>query len=864
MQLFKRLLRAHWSALALLLLSFVLLVAAAVWLVVRLFTNYLTPSTKPFAWAALVVGALVVAILALKNRMTILMLVVVAGKLRASRPRVERSATLEGLGETVNVAFDQFGIPTIEAKSRLDAMRALGYVSARDRLFQMDLLRRGAAGRLTEVFGKGLLEIDKAQRVIGFNRIAGGIVEGLPQEQKELLQAYSEGVNAYLSRMKSRPFEFLLLNYRPENWTSEHCVLALLRMFQNLCAEEEGKRRTLAVMERTLPEAVFKFLTPDTDAYATVLGWGNDSHRPVRPLPSGELAALLGRQSKAKDGETPARKIVQTEALASGSNCWAVDKSKTEKAEATGGAILSNDMHTGLGVPNLWYRARLLYDGVDLSGVTIPGIPLVLAGSNTHVAWGLTNMLGACIDLIQLEIDPERPDHYMTPEGWKPFELLNEPVRLKRGDIVDTEVKTTIWGPVLLKTLLGGQVALRWTALDADGVDFGLMRMEKARTIEEAVGVVNRFVGPPLNVVVADDAGRIAYTVCGRFPVRRGDDNGAPTNRSWADGSAGWSAYVHPDELPRIVESPEGFLVNANNRSIGRDYPYVLGEGFPNGYRAYRIAERLREMSSVTEADMFALQSDTACEVYEFYRQLALEILTDEAVANDSELEIVRRDVGAWDGRAELDSRGLVFITYFRESLAQSVLTPLLRACAEADEEFVYTWPNLDTPLRIILTERPPELLFEPERYATWEQFLLENLKNGVARLREKVKAKSLENLSWGEINRAEIWHPLAQQDRSLLGGMLNMPEDALPGCHFSVCSSEPGFGASVRMVVSPGRESAGVLHIACGQSGHPLSSSYDDQHAFWARHEAVPFLPGPASRTLTLSPSSSARGGAS
>lgn len=837
---FKRLLRAHWSALALAVGSGILLVAGAAWLL-----NHI-PS-KPLRWAALGLFILFVVGAVLKNRVTLLMLVVVVPKLRASVPRPARDAGLKGLDGTVAVTLDEFGVPTIEAQSRLDALRALGYVSARDRLFQMDLLRRGAAGRLTEVFGKGALETDTAQRVVGCNRVAADIFSRLPGEQRESLLAYAEGVNAYISQMKTRPFEFLLLRYEPEAWRGEDSVLALLQMSKSLSAEEEGKRRTLAVMESTLPEEVVAFLTPDASPYPALLGWGDEARRPVRPLPRAHLASLLEWTTR-EGAAAPERKIVRTEGMAAGSNCWAVDGSKT----ADGVAILANDMHTDLNVPNLWYRARLLFDGVDISGVTIPGIPMILAGSNTRVAWGLTNMLGGSVELVQLEVDPERPDHYLTPEGWRPFEVIKESIKRKRGDFVEVEVKNTVWGPVLEKKLMGKPVALRWLALDA-GVDFGLMRMEQARTVEEAVAAANSFAGPPLNLIAADERGRIAYTVCGRLPVRKG--NGAATAVGWADGSAGWAGYIEPDELPRIVESREGFLASANNVSVGRDYPHVLGEGFPHSYRAYRIAERLRGMSGASEAEMFRLQFDTACHVYEFYAQLALEVLTDEAVAIDPELAAVRRAILAWDKRAELESEGLVLITYFRESLALSVFTPLVRACAEADEQFVYAWPNLDTPLRIILTERPAEWFAVRGRYEDWEQFIMANLKRGVAELKEKLKVRSLEGLRWGEVNRAEVFHLLTPKDRSLFGSIFNMPPDPLPGCLFSVCSSEPGFGASVRMVVSPGREEAGVLHIACGQSGHPLSDNYDDQHGYWVRREPLPFLPGRAAAKFTLTP---------
>src|SRR5215216_7788158 len=253
MQRAKRLIRAPSSVILLLLVAIVL-VAGIIW------AAYSFLNTKLF-WFVVGLAALILILLAVKHRMTILLLAIAIPKLRASVPRLEHNVTLKGLDAPVIIDFDQFGIPTIKAQSRLDAMRGLGYVSARDRLFQMDLLRRAAAGRLTEIFGKGVLKMDTNQRVIGCNRAAPKIVSQLPADQREVLEAYCEGVNTFISQPQSRPFECRLLKYQPEEWNSESSVLALLQMFQNLSAEEEGKRRTLITMQQTLPKAVTEFLT---------------------------------------------------------------------------------------------------------------------------------------------------------------------------------------------------------------------------------------------------------------------------------------------------------------------------------------------------------------------------------------------------------------------------------------------------------------------------------------------------------------------------------------------------------------------------------------------------------------------------
>jgi penicillin amidase len=259
-------------------------------------------------------------------------------------------------------------------------------------------------------------------------------------------------------------------------------------------------------------------------------------------------------------------------------------------------------------------------------------------------------------------------------------------------------------------------------------------------------------------------------------------------------------------------------------------------------------------MSSVREADMFALQLDTVSHFYEFYRQLALSALASDQVENDADLAIVRGALEDWDGRAAKESRGLVFLISFRERLAQAVFAPFLRVCAELEEEFVYSWPNMDTPLRIMLTERPLELLLEPANCESWEQFILTNLQDSVERVKEVLKVKSLAGLNWGRVNKAKILHHLAQGP-SVLDKLLNMPEDSLPGCDFCICVNDPSFGTTARLVVSPGRESEGLLHMPCGQSGHPLSDHYDDQHQYWTRQESLPFLPGQVNHTMIMTP---------
>ena len=759
-------------------------------------------------------------------------------KLRASLPARDGERQVAGLELPVTITSDRFGVPAIVAQTRRDAAVALGYVTAQDRLFQMDLLRRRAAGRLSEIFGNVAVETDKRQRVIGFNRVASEIVAHLPNEQKEILAAYADGVNAFIQQMGTAPPEFLLLRYRPEPWKAEDSILVALNMFQMLSFTDE-EERMMTIMKESLPPEVVAFLTPDTDSYTQVLLGGADSHRPIQAIPVEALASIR----RARPRNEARAKLVQPTDWGIGSNNWVVDGSKT----SDGRPIVANDTHLRLSVPNVWYRASLRYGSVETAGVVLPGIPAMVIGSNGHVAWGFTNISGDFLDLAQLEINPANPEEYKTPDGWRLFEVVDEQIKIKGGEQVTHPVKLTIWGPVSQIPLMGKPVAIHATAQQPDAVDIGVLDMDEAKTLEDALDIMNRFGAPPQNVVAADADGRIGWTYCGRFPNRKGFDGSAA--KSWADGSIGWNGYIPPSELPRLITPPEGFVATANNRTLGKNYPYTIGHNYANSYRAYRIAERLNGMEQVTEQDMFQLQLDIRGDFYGFYQQLALSVLNEGVVANEPRLSEAYKHIAAWDGTAGMDSVAFGLLVRFRRILAEDVFEPFLARCHEADGNFRYTWHTMDVPLQMLLTEKNPETLPDPARYRDWDEFILSKLEESVNQLCREYKCKSLDRVTWGKIHRPRISHPLGFIP--VLGRFLNMPRYSLPGSDSCVRSPR----ASVRMVVSPGRHADGILHIPCGQSGHPLSKNYKDQHDYWARGEPIPFLPGATTHTLRLTP---------
>ncbi len=757
----------------------------------------------------------------------------------------DSDAFVAGLTDTVIVALDRFGVPTITAESRLDGFRALGYVTARDRLFQMDLLRRRSSGRLAEVFGETMISVDTEQRVLGFERVAREVVERLPVNQREVLEAYAAGVNSAIDGMIVVPFEFLLLGYRPERWRIEDSLLVVLSMFQDQSNSEE-EERMLSVMAQALPSEVYRFLTPMTDQYSRAVLGEKELPDDDDQVPT-ELLATLLKRANLRDKEAG---ILRFHRMPAASNAWAVAGTKTKD----GRAILANDMHTSISVPTLWYRCRLKFGNIDVAGASLPGTPLIVTGASRHLAWGMTAMSADVLDLVKIELNPANPNEYWTPDGWRSFGIRHEKIQIRGGTARVVDVKTTIWGPVALKLLVDQPVAIRWTALDPEAVNVKLLDIYEAETLEQGVAVMNDTGGPPLNVILADHTGRVARTTMGRLPIRRGFDGA--TSRSWSDGSVDWIGYVAPQQLPRVVDPAEGFVVNANNRNVDQRYPFTVGHAFTNGYRAYRIADRLREMDRIDENAMFQLQLDTKVGVYAFYRDVALGVLHSNLLSKRPELQEMRDYLEQWDGYANANSQGLAMLIQFRVALAQALLEPFLHDCRTLDQTFEYGWAHIDIPLQALLREKNLGLLSNQEqvRYSDWDGFLLAILEQAAKELKSAYSAQSLAELTWGKVNIADYIHPLSQGIPGV-APFLNLSRDSLPGCDFCIRVNNESFGATERLVISPGYWENGILHIPGGQSGHPLSEHYRDQHNYWVNGQPVHFVTEVYKRYLKLMP---------
>ncbi|MBL8258608.1 MAG: penicillin acylase family protein [Candidatus Competibacteraceae bacterium] len=783
--------------------------------------------------------------------------------LRASLPQLDGAAMLAGLGAPVEIARDSLGIPTIRGRSRPDVARATGFIHAQDRFFQMDLLRRTAAGELAALFGPAALDWDRANRLHRFRYRAGQVLAVTPPEDRALIAAYAAGVNAGLQALSAPPFEYWLLRAAPEPWQAEDTLLAVYAMYLDLQGKQWSRESARGVLhERLLPQLADFLDPPGTDWDAPLQG---DLSPPIPP-PGPEVFDLRRRQSTASVSANwlafslplspsphpflnPADQANGSE-TASGSNNWAV----AGRLTAHGSALLANDMHLALRVPNIWYRAALLFPDDQgrerrVEGVMLPGTPAIVAGSNGHLAWGYTNSQGDWADLVVLQATGDKAG-YETPDGQKPFERVRERLAVKGRPDETLEILETVWGPVIDRDYQGRHRALRWVAHDSRAVNLGLLALERADALETALNIVQRSGAPAQNILLAGADGRIAWTISGPIPRRFGHEGRRPS--SWADGRRGWSGWLEPGDYPRVVDPPSGRLWTANSRVVDGAWLELLGDGdYAHGARARQIRDRLFERERFDERDFLALQLDDRALFLERWQQVLLETLAPEAARAEPRRHEMRRLVEHWGGRAAVDSAGYRLVREFREEVRDRAFAPLLAACRQADPRFDYLLLRQhEGPLWQLVSQRPPHLL-DP-RYPDWPALLLA----AADAVRERLIAdgRPLAAHTWGDYNRARIQHPFS---RTLpgLSAWLDQPTLPLPGDAYMPRVQAPSSGASERLVVSPGREENGILHLPGGQSGHPLSPFYRAGFAAWANGEPAPLVPGPTRHRLVLRP---------
>lgn len=773
--------------------------------------------------------------------------------LRASLPRLDGTLREPGLAAAVQITRDALGVPTITAANRADLAFATGFVHAQDRYFQMDLSRRLAAGELAELFGPVALAQDKSARLFRFRALAREVIAQATPEQRAVVQAYTRGVNSALAHLTSRPWEYWVLRQLPSNWAPEDTVLVEYAMWWDLQAN--GLRREIQRREINARlggaecaqgwKCALAFLYPAGTSWDAPDGSDTGSQAPATEVPPPAADVLDVRDA----GPTALQPDV-ARSPSGGSNSWAIAGGLT----ATGAALVANDMHLGQRVPAVWYRARLRLPagnaaGLDLNGVTLPGAPLLVAGSNGHVAWGFTNSYGDWLDVERLACEGDPPHAVHSAAGDVPLRVVHEEITVKGRPALQLQVQTGPAG-VLLRSDPQQHMCWfgAWLAQLPAATNLNLMAFERAASVAEVLALAPTVGIPHQNLVVGDTLGHIAWTIAGRIP----EDVGATRAR-------GVPEWTTAGDHPRIVDPPSGRIWTANARVatephqqelIGGD-KVRLGVEYDLGARAGQIRDDLFALGgALTPADMLPIQLDDRALFLARWRVLLLSVLDGAATAAQPGREEFRRLVLGWDGHAAIGSVGYRLVRAWHDRTQDAVWQMLLTGLkVPADDAFLPP-AQFERPLWQLVTAGPLNLL--DRRYAAWHEFLLAQVDATSAELQRS--CGELAHCTWGRYNTVRVRHPLS---RALpwLTPLLDMPTVELPGDHDMPRVQNGAFGASERFAVAPGHETAGYFHMPGGQSGHPLSPYYRAGFMQWARGEPLPFLPGVTEHTLTLTP---------
>ncbi len=829
--------------------------------------------------------------------------------LRASLPTLDGDQPLTGLAAPATIERDAAGVVTITAANETDAMRALGFVHAQERYFEMDLMRRVPSGELSALFGERALETDRRNRVHRMRARVADNLAAVAGDRMPQLQAYADGANAGLASLGARPWAYLLLRQTPQPWTPADSALTGFAMYFDLQDATNARELAMHRLRPALPPALFDLFAHDGSRWdAPLFGAARgDAVLPgadVVDLRTLDVVAIEGSRREpsafasvgsALDGTshqtfplalTPpfvsqtvplspaARERDQggppmAADLGRGSNNFAVSGALT----ADGRALVADDMHLGLRAPNIWFRARLRYPDprapggqVDVTGFTLPGLPAIIVGSNTHVAWGFTNSYGDYLDWQRVV-----PCTDGASVGCVPVVRHEERIDIAGGEAVTLVIEDSDWGPLVHREDDGSALALRWTAHQPGALNFGLADFAHARDLDDALAIADRTATPTQNLVIGDRAGRIAWRLLGPIPMRDAGCDGRTISVSHtgdasvdANRCAPWSIATGASPLLRSPDTDR--LWTANSRVVdGEDFARIGDGGAALGMRAWQIREGLQARTQFAERDLLAIQLDDRALLLSRWHAL-LGAIANEA-AGDSALRALADASRDWSGHAGVDSVGYRLVRAWRlavhERLADGLAAPARAALGDAHE--TPDPPNFEGVVWPLVEQRPAHLL--PRRFACTpgtqrgvctpaDDGWLALFEDAARDVRDSVSGDSpLTERTWGERNTTAICHPLAAAIPLLGKRALCMPAEPLPGDGTVPRVQGPAFGASQRMVVAPGHEADGITHMPGGQSGHPLSPYWGAGHDDWAQGRASPFQPQTTAHTLRLVP---------
>ena len=768
----------------------------------------------------------------------------------ASTPQLSGAAELAGLSAVVQVDRDQNGTVVVNARNWLDAARTIGYVHAQERFFEMDLTRRSAAGELSALFGMETLAIDKVKRVHRFRMRMRQNWDKLPANDKKILSVYAEGVNAGLSALPVRPWQYLLVNASPEPWRVEDSLLVIAEMYYVLQSRNINDSYAEALLRERIGDKLFNWMKPRGGSFDATLD--GSVWPPARTPSVAEIDTRFAQfaPTKVSDKATMPKELpdARDEEFNPGSNNWAVSAARSRH----GVPMIADDMHLALSVPNIWFRSQFeLKEGADgkpvrLTGISLPGVPGLVVGSNGAVAWGFTSAEGDWFDWIPLRESTDS-SQYMDGNQSLPFEVVNETITVRGRPDVKLAIRHTPLGPVIHAH--GGRAfVLNWMAHWPGAIDARLDDMLWATDVDAAILVAQSSGVPQQNILIADAAGNIAWTLAGRLPERRKTCAGGP-RKGFSAVAEVPTSWMPQKAYPLIKNPADGRLWTANSRQLGGAEGEKIGEGRGDlGARAQQIRDRLREQDTFDEVSLHLIQRDTEARLLKRWVSLVGRIA--ESQSQRTGFGDVRRLVARWNGRADADQAAYAIARTFRINIQEKLKNTWINAAAPDFKHHVPRDGRMEYAVWPAVSEQPMHLL--PLPFMSWDEFLAQELADVIAQF--NIRHGSLEAATWGRINAANIAHPISEA-LPWIRHWLNMPATPLGGDNHVPMVATKTDGASQRMVVAPGREASGILSMPGGQSGHPLSPFYGAGHRDWLDGTPTPFLAGPARHTMMMRP---------
>jgi penicillin amidase len=769
---------------------------------------------------------------------------------RSALPQLDGRLRVVGLSAPVTVIRDTHGAPTIEAANFNDLFFAQGYVTAQDRLFQMDGIRRVAAGELAEVFGNKYLKHDREQRILGLRVAAQKTIEILPAEERSHFEAYARGVNAYINSQRDRlPLEFRILRYSPRPWTPEDSALIGAQMVEDLSTSFRH-----ALMREKILAKLGTDLTADLYVNSS---WQDRPPTVSRPSLDEEIKGKDKDQNDDDDDDDdsgmdssvtgltpptgiralppPIEMFFDERPLVLGSNNWVVSGAHT----VSGKPLLSNDMHLGHQIPNLWFEAHLRCKSggadFDVAGVTLPGHPYVIVGHNQRIAWGFTN-LGPTVEDIYVETF-NSDGRYQTPDGWKRPEHRHEVIKVKDMPDEAVDVVLTRHGPIVTEMVPGEtrRLALRWTLYD--GVRSPFFAVDSTRKWDEFRRAFSRLDAPGQNVVYADVEGNIGYQATGKIPIRTAGNGSLPQNGS--DNAHEWVGYVPFEKLPHVFNPSSGIIATANSRITPDGYLYSLNAEWAAPWRTARIYRVLESGKKFSAGDMLTLETDIYSELDRFFGERFV-YAVDHAKGPSARAKAAAEIMRQWDGRMIENSPAPTIAVRARQELTRLLLEPKLGVAPEDPQQLEatlswesYDWMMSTVWLENVVQHQPKRWL--PDTYANYDELLTAAVEAAVAVSPGDGSGaqQDLNSWSWGNFHLVEIQHPIFARIpflRHWAGPGLKRQS----GSEYTVKAVSRDHGPSERMTVDLANLDQSTLNLVTGEAGNLFSPYFMDQWVAW------------------------------